>query len=292
MKDVRLVVISGPSGAGKSTAVKALEDLGLYCVVNLPVALLPKFLELMTVSSNISRVAVVVDVRERVSLRELPTTLDSLRACGYRIELLFLEASDDALIRRFSETRRKHPVEGVLSPLEGIAVERELLTEIKAKADLTIDTTGYNVHELRERLRGHFNAFVANDGEGGGAVTVNYLSFGYRYGVPHDADIVMDVRFLPNPYFIEELKDLSGKEPRVADFVTSKDECKEFMLRFDSLLSYLMPLYKKEGKSYLTIAIGCTGGRHRSVALVEALAEKGSAYSSSTNIRHRDIDKP
>lgn len=285
MKEIRLIVLSGPSGSGKSTAVKALEDLGFFCVDNMPVALLPKFMELLAQTGEIAKVAAVVDIREREFLKEFSPVFSELKA-GYKVELIYLEASDDSLVRRFSETRRRHPLAGSESPLEGLTKERELLNEVKAHADKVLDTTHFNVHQLRDQIQELFSGPVTHE-----KLTVNIISFGFRYGVPNDADLVMDIRFLPNPYFINSLKWLDGRDERVRDFVLSKEETKEFLKRFKDFIEYLIPLYWKEGKSYLTIAIGCTGGKHRSVAVAEALAEGLGSEMVTARKRHRDIQK-
>ncbi|MBI5492125.1 MAG: RNase adapter RapZ [Deltaproteobacteria bacterium] len=287
MKDIRLVVLSGPSGSGKSTAIKAIEDLGFFCVDNMPVELLPKFMELLARSGEIARVAAVVDVREREFLRAFTPVFRELKAAGYKIELVFLEASDEALVRRFSETRRKHPLAPSESPLEGLHQERELLNELKAQADKVIDTTDFNVHQLREYIKEHFSASFAPQEK----MSVNLISFGYRYGVPTDADLVFDIRFLPNPYFVNSLKWLDGRDEKVREFVLSRAETKEFLERLKGFLDYLMPLYLKEGKSYLTIAIGCTGGKHRSVVIAEALAGALDSGNVTARKRHRDLHK-
>ncbi|MBI5233013.1 MAG: RNase adapter RapZ [Deltaproteobacteria bacterium] len=287
MKKLRLVVLSGPSGSGKSTAIKALEDMGFFCVDNLPVALLPKFLELLDQSGEISKVATVVDVREREFLKDFPAIFSSLKDAGYRGELIFLDASDHTLVRRFSETRRRHPLGSVESPLDGIRLEREMLRDVQARADRIIDTSAMNVHELRSAI----SEYLSNPVEGE-KMSVNLVSFGYRYGTPSDADLVMDVRFLPNPYFVEDLKHLDGRDPLVRKFVSEKEETSEFISRLKSFLDYLVPLYWKEGKSYLTIAIGCTGGRHRSVVITDILFDKmGSNEIALLRKRHRDIDR-
>lgn len=288
MKDIRLVVLSGPSGSGKSTAIKALEDLGFFCVDNMPVALLPKFLELLAQSGEIAKVAVVVDVREREFLKEFTPVFAELKH-GCKAELIYLEASDDSLVRRFSETRRKHPLAGDESPLEGLTRERELLNEVKAHADKVVDTTHFNVHQLRDLIKEYFSAPVMH-----GKMTVNFVSFGYRYGVPNDADLVFDIRFLPNPYFINSMKWLDGTDGNVRDFVLSRDETREFLKRFRDFLGYLIPLYWKEGKSYLTVAIGCTGGKHRSVVITDLLADEFDKEDGIAVARkkHRDIRKP
>ncbi len=285
MKDVRLVVVSGPSGSGKSTAVRALEDLGFYCVDNMPVALLPRFMELLVQSGEIFRVCAVVDVREGGFLKAFVPVLNELKIAGYTVELVFLEASDAALLRRFSETRRKHPLAASESPEEGLKKERLLLEDVKAKADKVIDTTEFNVHQLRDLIKEHFTGTVTEK------MTVNFISFGYRYGIPPDADLVFDIRFLPNPYFVDSLKALDGTDGRVGEYVLARDETREFIERLKGFLEYLIPLYRKEGKSYLTIAVGCTGGKHRSVAVTEALFKEFGSQNVLARVRHRDIHK-
>lgn len=286
MSDIRAVIISGPSGSGKSTAIKALEDLGYYCVDNMPVALLPRFLELLDRGGEISRVAAVIDVRERAFLKDFVQVFSELKAAGYHMELMYLEASDDALVRRFSETRRRHPLAAEESPLEGLSRERELLKELKSTADRVVDTTEFNVHQLRDLVKEFYSGPVSRE-----KMALNFISFGYRYGIPTDADLVIDVRFLPNPFFVNTLKKHDGQEQPVKDYILSREEAREFLDRFRSFLDYLIPLYWKEGKSYLTIAVGCTGGKHRSVALVEAIAEGFNEEMVTIRKRHRDIKK-
>ncbi|MEK6599122.1 MAG: RNase adapter RapZ [Deltaproteobacteria bacterium] len=286
MKNVRLIIISGPSGAGKSTAIKVLEDLNFFCVDNLPVVLLPKFMELSNQSAEISKVAIVVDVREREFLKELPIVLKEMTDSGYNAELIYLEASDDALLRRFSETRRRHPLSEGESSLDGIKRERDMLASVKTAATKIIDTSGYNVHQLKEIIRGYFSGPLSQE-----KMVVQLVSFSYRYGIPSDADMIMDVRFLPNPYFVEGLKDLDGRDNRVKEFVLNKEETKEFLVRFENLLNFLIPSYLREGKTCLTIAIGCTGGRHRSVSIVDFLADEISFERCILKKRHRDIDR-
>lgn len=287
MKDIRLVVLSGASGSGKSTAIKVLEDLGFFCVDNLPVTLLPKFLELLVQSGKISKVATVVDVREREFLKEFPAVFSSVKEAGYKVELIYLEASDDALVRRFSETRRRHPLAADESPLEGIVSERALLKDLKAQADKVLDTTDFNVHQLKEVLRDYFSGPVSREN-----MVINLVSFGYRYGIPADADIVMDVRFLPNPYFVDALKELDGTDESVREFVVSSAGTGEFIEKFKDFLNYLIPLYWKEGKSYLTIAVGCTGGKHRSVVISDLIADEIYTEIGAVRKRQRDIEKP
>ena len=284
MKGLRLVVLSGPSGAGKSTAINALEDIGFFCVDNMPVALWLKFMDLLDQSGEIAKAAVVVDVREREFLKAFEPVFDEIKGSGHTVELLYLDASDEALVRRFSETRRRHPLAGSEGPAEGIARERALLGKVRSRADRIIDTTTLNVHQLREVIGDHFSEQASR-----GKMAVNLISFGYRHGIPSDADLVFDVRFLPNPYFVESLKGLDGRQREVKDFVLPKKETRGFLKRLGSLLDYLLPLYRKEGKSYLTIAVGCTGGRHRSVAIVEDLGERLSGGHCVIRKRHRDL---
>ncbi|MBI1911849.1 MAG: RNase adapter RapZ [Deltaproteobacteria bacterium] len=285
MKDIRLVVLSGPSGSGKSTAIKALEDLGFFCVDNMPVSLLPKFLELVQ-SGEIAKVAAVVDVREREFLREFTPVFETLKKSGYKVEILYLEASDESLVRRFSETRRKHPLASSESPLEGILREREMLNELKAHADKVVDTTQFTVHQLRDTIKEYFSGPVTTE-----KMIINLISFGYKYGIPTDADLVMDIRFLPNPFFSNSLKWLDGTDEEVKKFVLGNEQSQEFLNRFRNFLDYLIPLYWKEGKSYLTIAIGCTGGKHRSVVIAEKLAEDINSDIAVARKRHRDVHK-
>ena len=286
MKNIRLIIISGPSGAGKSTAIKVLEDLNFFCVDNLPVVLMPKFMELSNQSAEISKVAIVVDVREREFLKEFPIVLKEMTDSGYNAELIYLEASDDALLRRFSETRRRHPLSEGESSLDGIKRERDMLASVKTAATKIIDTSGYNVHQLKEIIRGYFSGPLSQE-----KMVVQLVSFSYRYGIPSDADMIMDVRFMPNPYFVEGLKDLDGRDSRAKEFVLNKEETKEFLARFRNLLNFLIPSYLREGKTYLTIAIGCTGGRHRSVSIVDFLADEISFERCIIKKRHRDIEK-
>ena len=287
MKDIRLVVLSGPSGSGKSTAIKALEDVGFFCVDNMPVELLPKFMELIARSGEITKVASVVDVREREFLREFTPVLSVLRGGGYRVELIYLETSDEGLLRRFSETRRRHPLASSESPLEGIQRERELLKEMKSQADRVLDTTDFNVHQLRDLIKEQFSGPIKRE-----KMTVNVVSFGFRYGIPADADLVIDIRFLPNPYFVDSLKWLDGTDAGVKRFVLESAETKGFLERLRDFLSYLIPLYWKEGKSYLTIALGCTGGKHRSVVLADILSGEIGSDMVTVRSRHRDVQKP
>jgi len=286
LKQGKIIIISGLSGSGKSTAIKALEDVGFFCVDNLPVVLLPKFLELRTGSnSEISKLALVMDIREKGFLSTYSDILDRLCKEGYRFEILFLEASEETLLRRYSQTRMQHPLAGGKSLLEAIRNEREQLKGLKRIADKVIDTSHYNVHELKAVILGHVLKVVHT-----GHVEVQVLSFGYKYGIPYDADLVIDVRFLPNPYFVPELGGLDGTAPGVQAFVKKWDETQIFLKKYLDLLDYLIPLYKKEGKSYLTVAVGCTGGRHRSIVVADEIFQHLKKKIDRINLVHRDIE--
>ncbi len=282
----QLVILTGLSGSGKSTVMKAFEDLGFYCVDNLPVDLIPTFSELHRFGGNaeIERAALLVDVREGSQIKRLPTILRQLRQ-ETPATLVFIEASSVALTRRFSETRRPHPLGSNLSIAEGLKRERELMAPIRALADVIINTTRFNVHDLRHFITENFQS------EKKWPLFLTTLSFGYRYGVPADADLVFDVRFLPNPHFVPRLRPFSGKNPRVARYVRSFPQTGRFLKRIEGLLVFLIPFYIREGKSYLTIAFGCTGGRHRSVVLAEAVARILSKHGYAAKAVHRDVDK-
>jgi UPF0042 nucleotide-binding protein len=285
MKNLRVVFITGLSGSGKSNAIKCFEDLGFFCVDNLPTALLPKFTELCTQSGNeINRVAIGIDVRERGFFKNFLEVLDELKKENYNIEILFLEASDEALVRRFSETRRPHPLAKSGSVVDGIRLERETLSELRKRADKIIDTTNYNVHQLKEVLNKHY---LESEGR---RLTISFVSFGYKYGIPYDVDLMLDVRFIQNPNFVKGLKPLKGSDKRVIDYVLKFHETKAFLEKLHEFLKFLIPMYEKEGKSYLTIGIGCTGGRHRSVAVSEILKGYLEKEGYSINIKHRDIN--
>ncbi|MDR0966866.1 MAG: RNase adapter RapZ [Myxococcales bacterium] len=273
------------SGAGKSTTTRALEDLGFFCIDNLPVVLLPKMTELATAAGNeIRRLAIVIDAREGRFLSEAPDYIAELRKAGHHIEVLFLETSDDALIRRFSETRRRHPLAGKGSVVEGIHRERLLLNDLRHLADQLIDTSGLTVHELKALIQSRFSTAQS----AGPNLTI--MSFGFRYGIPSQADLVFDVRFLPNPYFIPELRPFTGRDPRVAGYVLERDETQLLLKKIVDLCEFLLPLYQRERKAYLTIAIGCTGGKHRSVAITHELSRRLSA-SHSVHAHDRDAEK-
>jgi RNase adapter protein RapZ len=280
-----LVIITGLSGSGKGTVLKAFEDLGFYSVDNLPIGLIPKFAELTKESPKVRSAALVVDIREGDALREFPKIY---REVMERIptKLVFMEADDDVVMRRFSETRRPHPLGGDGSLLKSIQSERELLASIRELADVTIDTSRLNVHELRqlinEKFRGHRDE---------SKIMVYVTSFGYRYGVPSDSDLVFDVRFLPNPNYIPEFKKLTGKHTRVARYIRSFPQTQEFLGRISDLLIYLLPHYIREGKSYLTIAFGCTGGHHRSVLMAHEIRKTLERKGYRVRESHRDVEK-
>jgi len=288
---LRIVLISGLSGSGKTTTIKVLEDMGFYCVDNLPIVLFPKLADLCSQSAGgITKAALVVDIRGKEFLEGSRQIIQQLREEGYSIEILFLESSDEILVRRYRETRRQHPLAIGKPVLEGIQLEREGLRIMRDVADKVIDTSEFNVHELQDAILKYFA-----DQSRLRKMTITLLSFGYSYGIPLESDLLVDVRFLPNPYFIEELKRLTGEDPQVAEYVLKWDETQEFLRRFRELVKFLIPLYKKEGKSYLTIAIGCTGGRHRSIVVVNTVEAylrkslKGEDVILGTT--HRDIGK-
>jgi UPF0042 nucleotide-binding protein len=282
----QVVILTGVSGSGKSTALRALEDAGFYCVDNLPILFLEKLLELSGhTAGEVSRIALVVDAREGRFLGEAPRVIQEVRQKGSDVQVLFLDASDDSLVRRYSETRRRHPLAGDGSVPDGIAAERRAVADLKTIADEVIDTTTLNVHELKRLVT---RRFVAGDGA---RLGVTVVSFGFRFGLPTHADMVLDVRFLPNPFFIPELKPHPGTDPRVAGFVLGQTDAKAFLERLGELFGFLLPRYRTEGKSYLTIAIGCTGGKHRSVALATAFAERLEAAGQPVRLWHRDVDK-
>ena len=281
----RIVILTGVSGSGKSTAVRALEDAGYFCIDNLPVVLLPQLTGLAELAQQDTRFGLVIDAREGEMLQQAPGIIARLRAEGHHVELIFLDASDESLVRRYSETRRRHPLASDESVPAGIARERELLGDLRDLADQVIDTSQLNVHDLKRLMTARF-------GESGAAVpSLTVISFGYRYGVPPQADLVFDLRFLPNPYFVPELKPLTGEDPRVARYVLERSETQDFMNRVVDLAQFLFPRYQREGKAYLTVALGCTGGKHRSVAVAAALAQRLGAGRPGIQLQHRDIEK-
>ncbi|HEX3544506.1 MAG TPA: RNase adapter RapZ, partial [Candidatus Acidoferrum sp.] len=280
-----LVVLTGLSGSGKSTVLKSFEDMGFYCVDNLPVELMPIFAELHGAGDgDFARAALMIDAREGLQLQKLPPLLKHLRK-DHPITLVFIEAQDDALLRRYSETRRPHPLGKDHSVRESLRYERELMAPIRKLADVVIDTTQFNVHELRHFVTERFKNPDKRP------LMVSVVSFGYRYGVPTDADLVFDVRFLPNPHFVPRLREFTGKDPKVRRYIRSFPQTGEFLRRVEGLLTYLIPHYAREGKSYLTIAFGCTGGKHRSVMMSEAVKKYLEQRGTTAKVVHRDIEK-
>lgn len=281
----RIVVLTGMSGSGKSTAIRALEDAGYFCIDNLPVLLVPRLTELAELGGSATRLGLVIDAREGTMLAEAPRVLADLRREGHEVAVLFLDASDESLQRRFSETRRRHPLAPEGSVTEGLRRERQMLRELRLMADQVIDTSALTVHDLKREVQARFTE------EGQQEPNLTLLSFGYRYGVPPQADLMLDLRFLPNPYFVPELKGLTGLDPRVSRYVLEADGAQDFLERVQSLCEFLFPRYQREGKAYLTVALGCTGGKHRSVALVEELLRRLRGAFPRIRARHRDIEK-
>ncbi|CAM4314662.1 RNase adapter RapZ [Corallococcus sp. ZKHCc1 1396] len=280
----QIIVITGMSGSGKSTAIRALEDAGFFCIDNLPVLLLPKLTELAG-GGHIERMALVMDVREGVFLKDAPRVLADVRRAGHQVDVLFLDSSDDSLLRRFSETRRRHPLAPDGTVAEGIRAEREALKDLRELADQVIDSSALNVHDLKRMVQGRFSPEPTT------GPSLSIMSFGYRYGVPPQADLVFDVRFLPNPYFVPELKGLTGKVPKVSAYVLDRDETQQFLDKVVDLCRFLFPRYQKEGKAYLTVALGCTGGKHRSVALAAEMVRRLSEDYGRVQLWDRDIEK-
>jgi UPF0042 nucleotide-binding protein len=280
-----VVIVSGLSGAGKSVTIKSFEDMAFYCVDNLPVALIPTFTDLL-VQSKIERVALGIDVREGGFLGGFSEVLDTLQSYGHRVEILFLEAQEEILMRRYSETRRKHPLAPDMSVSQGIARERDLLEQLRQRATRIIDTSDLNVHELRALIQTTYHA-----GDGVERMHISVLSFGFKYGVPTNTDLVFDVRFLANPHFDPALQALTGQDPRVVQYALDNPVGQTFLTHLYGFLGVLLPLYEKEGKAYLTISIGCTGGKHRSVAASENLGQYLRQLGYRITCRHRDIAK-
>ena len=282
-----IVIITGLSGSGRSFAIRALEDNGFFCVDNLPALLIPRFIDLCQgYQEEIRRIALGVDLRGSRFLQALPQVLADVRAAGHHVQVLFFDASDDVLLRRFSETRRPHPLAGQDSILDGIWRERKALEPIRALADKVIDTSDFNVHQLKNEMEQQFCQAPQTR-----RMVLFFTSFGYKFGIPHDTDMILDVRFLPNPYFVNELRAKTGLEPEVRDFVLRDQETRAYLDRLYALLEFTLPLYEREGKSSLTLALGCTGGRHRSVVLVEELQKRLGDGNFRIHIKHRDIDK-
>jgi RNase adapter protein RapZ len=281
----QLVIITGLSGSGKATVLKAFEDLGYYAVDNLPIGLIPKFAELTQDAAKVRRAALVIDIREGHGLKQFPAIYKQLRR-RVPATLVYLEADDSTLVRRFSETRRPHPLGIASSVSKSIQAEREQMAPIRAVADHIINTSKFNVHELREVIEDKFSG-----GREQSNIRIDITSFGYRHGVPPDSDLVFDVRFLPNPNYIPEFKKLTGRHPRVARYIRSFPQSVEFIDRISELLVYLVPHYIREGKSYLTIAFGCTGGHHRSVMIASEIRKRLSRAGFKVKETHRDVKR-
>lgn len=277
---MRIIIVTGVSGAGKSTALRALEDAGYFCVDNLPLPLMNRFVELLSEAGETEQAAVGVDAREGEFLSSSREVFQALRKEGHQLEVLFLDAEDDVLVRRFSETRRRHPLSGD-DLREGIAREREILKSLREEASAYVDTGNLNVHQLKGVVHERYRPSAD-------VLAVTLLSFGFKHGLPAEADIVLDVRFLPNPYFVEALSASTGEEANVREFVLGNDDAREFLDRSQALLEFLLPRAEREGKAYLTVAVGCTGGRHRSVAVVQELAKRLPRRHPLT-VRHRDL---
>lgn len=286
MKNLDIIIITGLSGSGKSTAIDALEDSGYFCVDNLPVLLLPKFLELHSNSaSEVQKVAFGMDLRQKEFVKNYHEILHMLRGEGFHFEVFFLECSEEVLVKRFSETRRQHPISEGNDLVDIIRSEKAQLSGLKEIADKIIDTSDLTVHQLKDVIIQHALRGVRVE-----RMRISVISFGFKYGIPLEADLLADVRFIPNPHFIPELKKLDGKDDRVRRFVMKWDYTRHFLEKYFSLIEYLLPLYEREGKSYLTIAVGCTGGRHRSVTIVEDIFEQLRREKREVTVKHRDID--
>lgn len=287
MKRGRLVIITGLSGSGKSTAARALEDQGFFVVDNLPLVLLPQFMELPLQSAGpATPVAVVIDIRNQDYLSRYREMLQQIKDAGHQVDVLFLDAGDDVLVRRYSETRRRHPLNQKEGVLESVRKERRLLAEVMGRATITIDSSHLTPHQLRAKV-----LQIGFGGEESYPLAVLLQSFGFRHGLPAGSDLVMDVRFLPNPHFVPELRPHTGLAAAVSDYVMSQSATQQFLTSFLDMLQFLLPHYHQEGKSYLTISVGCTGGHHRSVAIVEKLAQKLSGPFMTLEVLHRDIAK-
>lgn len=285
-QDMQVIIITGMSGAGKTVAVQSLEDLGFFCVDNLPPALIPKFIDLIhSTDDKLNKVALVIDLRGREFFDQLFEAMDYLgTVADIKAQVIFLDAKDSKLVQRYKETRRSHPLAPKGLPLEGIQLEREMLEELKGQAQQIIDTTDLKPIELREKIIQRFSAAEQH------SFSVNVMSFGFKYGMPIDADLVMDVRFLPNPHYIDHMRPKTGLDEEVSSYVLKWTETQQFVEKLDSLLTYILPHYKREGKSQVVIAIGCTGGKHRSVTLAEYFGKK-YANDYKTFITHRDVHK-
>ena len=283
---MRFIIVTGLSGAGKTEATRSLEDMGYFCVDNLPPKLIPKFAEACVQSQGkINKVALVIDIRGGIFFDDLFESLNYLKNQEFKYEILFLDASDEVLVKRFKETRRSHPLAPGSRIITGINEERNRLREVKDRADIIIDTSKYAIKDLREEMTKNYGDVEQPEKQ----LSVTILSFGFKYGIPVDSDLVFDVRFIPNPFYIPELKAYSGNDEPVKNYVLSQEETKGFIKRVDELLEFLIPNYKKEGKRQLIISIGCTGGRHRSVAIANAVYESLNSKNYNISVEHRDI---
>ena len=287
MAGLKLVVISGLSGSGKSHALKCFEDVGYFCIDNLPPALLPTFVELChQQGGEIKYVALGIDVRERVFFSNLVEILERVKVLGHAVELVFLEAREEVLVRRFSESRRPHPLLPDLPVLEGVRFEKERLADIRRHADRIIDTSDFTVHELRELLIRRFRQEDAPH-----RLTISLVTFGYKFGVPYDIDLLFDVRFLRNPFFVPDLKPLTGEDTRVRNYVLTDPDAVAFIGQLEGLFKFLIPLFERERRSYVNVGLGCTGGRHRSVAIAGRLQESFSVLGYQVTVAHRDLNR-
>ena len=283
---MRFIIVTGLSGAGKTEATRSLEDMGYFCVDNLPPKLIPKFAEACVQSQGkIDKVALVIDIRGGIFFEDLFESLNYLKAQEFKYEILFLDASDEVLVKRFKESRRSHPLAPGSRIITGINEERKKLREVKDRADIIIDTSKYAIKDLREEMSKNYGNAQQPEKD----LSITVLSFGFKYGIPVDADLVFDVRFIPNPFYIPKLKPFSGNDEPVRDYVLAQEETKGFITKTDDLLEFLIPYYKKEGKRQLIVSVGCTGGRHRSVAIANSLYETLAKRNYSVSVEHRDI---
>lgn len=283
---MRFIIVTGLSGAGKTEATRSLEDMGYFCVDNLPPKLIPKFAEACVQSQGkINKVALVIDIRGGVFFDDLFESLNYLKKQDFKYEILFLDATDEVLVKRFKETRRSHPLAPGSRVITGINEERNRLREVKDRADIIIDTSKYAIRDLREEMNKNYGDVKQPEKQ----LSVTVLSFGFKYGIPVDSDLVFDVRFIPNPFYIPDLKPYSGNDEPVKKYVLEQEETKGFIERADDMLDFLIPNYKKEGKRQLIISVGCTGGRHRSVAIANALYKKLLERNYNASVEHRDI---
>ena len=283
---MRFIIVTGLSGAGKTEATRSLEDMGYFCVDNLPPKLIPKFAEACVQSQGkIDKVALVIDIRGGIFFEDLFESLNYLKAQEFKYEILFLDASDEVLVKRFKESRRSHPLAPGSRIITGINEERKKLREVKDRADIIIDTSKYAIKDLREEMSKNYGNAQQPEKD----LSITVLSFGFKYGIPVDADLVFDVRFIPNPFYIPKLKPFSGNDEPVRDYVLAQEETKGFITKTDDLLEFLIPYYKKEGKRQLIVSVGCTGGRHRSVAIANSLYETLAKKNYSVSVEHRDI---